>query len=151
MPPTIFFRVPLPCSSCGSPNDARAINLYTSGLGNDPIDTSVVPGQALELEPADFADAYLTLREPRDDEPIFTALELWGCRACHRLCVARLTFRRRTPFVVEFVGAEPATLSKDELDRAHYVSRRIDEWAPQPGDDVERIAELEARARPGAR
>ena len=144
MPPTIRFRVPLTCANCGSLNDAKSIRLYTSGLGSDPTDTSVQPGEALELEIADFDDAYLKLREPGER---FAAIELWGCDACHRLQAARLEFRRRTPQVTEFLGANVTSLSKQALDDAAYVSRRIDEWAPLPGDDVEQIAELERRLR----
>ena len=90
-------------------------------------------------------DAYLTLRAPREDEPTFSAIELWGCNTCHRLDAARLEFRRRTPHVIEFVGARVVPLSKAVLDEANYISRRIDEWAPMPGDDVERLVELERR------
>ena len=90
MAPTIRFRVSLACAHCGVPNDAASIHLYTSGLGNDPIDTNASPGTALELELADFEDGYLMLRAPREDEPTFAAIELWGCRNCNRLSAARL-------------------------------------------------------------
>jgi len=145
MPPTIRFRVPLTCANCGSLNDARSIRLYTSGLGSDPTDTNVGPGEVLELETADFDDAYLALRAAGER---FVAIELWGCNTCHRLQAARLEFRRRTSQVTEFAGASVTSLSKPALDEAAYVSRRIDEWAPLPGDDVERLAELERRLRP---
>jgi hypothetical protein len=54
---------------------------------------------------------------------------------------------RRTLAVVEFVGATVVQLSTAVLDEARYVTRRLDEWAPLPGDDVERLAALEARSR----
>jgi hypothetical protein len=142
MPPTIRFRVPLTCANCGTSNDARSIDLYSSGLGNDPIDTSASPGELLELDADEFDAAYLKLAEPGET---FVAIEIWGCASCHRLQAARLTFRRKTPGVVEFVGAAVTSLTKQALDEASYVTRRIDEWAPLPGDDVERIAELVRR------
>jgi len=143
MPPTIRFRVPLACSQCGHLNDARSIDLATSGLGADPIDESAFVGSALELGLEDFADGYLTIREPSDDEPRLIALEIWGCNTCHRLQVARLEFRRRTPQVVELVSARTGSFSPTALDEANYVSRELRTWAAQPGDDAERLAALE--------
>ncbi len=145
MPPTIRYRVPLVCSHCGNLNDARAIDLATSGLGADPTDTSAYPGSPLELGLEDFADGFLTLAEPRDDAQTIVALEIWGCRVCKRLQVARLEFRRRTVHVMEFVGATPGSFSKEALAGAQYISRELEIWAVQPGDDAERLAELEAR------
>jgi len=145
MPPTIRFRVPLVCSQCGHLNDAQSIDLATSGLGADPIDTSAFLGSVLELGLEDFADGYLMIREPADDEPRVIALEIWGCNTCHRLQVARLEFRRRTPQVVELVSATTSSFSKEALAEANYVSRELQTWAAQPGDDVEQLAELEKR------
>ena len=145
MPPTIRFRVPLVCSHCGNLNDARSIDLATSGLGADPIDTSAYPGSALELGLEDFADGYLTIRTPADDEQTLVALEIWGCGVCQRLQVARLEFRRRTPHVVELVSATPGSFSPEALAGAHYISRELQTWAVQPGDDADRLAELEGQ------
>jgi hypothetical protein len=146
MPPTVYFDVALTCTNCGSLNDARSIRLQTSALGNDPTDTHLVPGETIELDDEEFDTAYIDTK-PHATEPTFSAIELWGCRVCHKLRAARLQFRRRTPAVVEFVGATVVQLSTEVLDEARYVTRRLDEWSPLPGDDVERIAALEARSR----
>lgn len=78
MPPTIRYRVSLVCSHCDNLNDERNIDLATSGLGADPIDTSAYLGSTLELALEDFADGFLTLRTPADDEQTLIALEIWA-------------------------------------------------------------------------
>lgn len=145
MPPTIRYRVSLVCSHCDNLNDERNIDLATSGLGADPIDTSAYLGSTLELALEDFADGFLTLRTPADDEQTLIALEIWGCGVCKRLQVARLEFRRRTRHVMELVGATPGSFSTEALGAAHYISRELRIWAAQPGDDEKRLAELEAQ------
>lgn len=145
MPPTIRFRVPLACSQCGHLDDARSIDLATSGLGTDPIDTSAFVGSALELGLEDFAGGYLTIREPGDDEQRLIALEIWGCSSCHRLQVARIEFRRRTTQIVELVSARTSSFSREALDEANYVSRELRTWAAQPGEIAEQLAALEER------
>ena len=146
MPPYVHFRVALTCSNCGSFNEARSINLETASLGYDSDDTNLEPGETLEADDQAFDAAYIDTK-PGVTDPRFSAIELWGCSVCHKLRAARLEFRRRTPAVVEFVGATVVQLSTQVLDEARYVTRRLDEWAPLPGDDVERIAQLEARPR----
>lgn len=143
MASTLRYRVALTCSNCGALNEARAINLYTTGMGSEETDSNAYTGSAHELELEYFTDSFLTLRDPVDEQNV-VALEIWDCHACHRLRVARLAFRRRTLHVTQFLGAETSSFSTDALREANFVSRRIDEWAVEPGDDATRIAELEA-------
>lgn len=146
MPPTVHFRTALTCTNCGSFNEARSINLETTDLDYDPDDTNIVPGETLESDDEAFDTAYIDTK-PGANDPRFSAIELWGCSVCHKLRAARIEFRRRSPNVVEFVGATVVQLSTEVLDEARYITRRLDEWAALPGDDVERISELEARLR----
>jgi hypothetical protein len=75
--------------------------------------------------------------------PDITAIELWTCRACKLYSAAYLRFRVRTPHTLEFVGAEPiAKLTKEVLDGANYITRRIDDWNPLEGEDEARIEEI---------
>jgi hypothetical protein len=140
MAPRIFFRTALTCPCCGASNEARTIEL-SSALGNDPEWTSAMPGEALDVGLGDFENTFLTLRLPEDS--MVVALELWTCRACGVASLARLAFRIRTPRVVEFRGAEVVRqLTGDVLDAVNFVTRRIEDWTPQPGEDGSRIEEL---------
>jgi len=140
MAPRIFFDTPLTCPYCGTLNEARQIQL-SSPLGNDPEWTHVVPGEALDAGLAAFEDSFLTLRLP--DGPTFLAIEQWTCQSCRFGPFARLAFRIRTPRVVQFVGAEVVPLLTSEvLDAAHFVTRDLEDWTPQPGEDEARIEDL---------
>lgn len=143
MAPRIFFRTPLVCSNCGTLNEASTIQL-SSYLGNDPEWTWVEPGEVLELPPDDFENEFLVLRAP--DGPTITAIELWVCNTCKLYSPARLRFRARTTHALEFVGADELTaLTKEVLDGANYMTRRIEEWTVQPGEDEARLEELKQR------
>jgi hypothetical protein len=41
------------------------------------------------------------------------------------------------------VDARVAPLSRETLDEAHFISRSLEQWAPNPGDDVERVRAIE--------
>jgi len=140
MAPRIFFRTALACSNCGTLNDARTIQL-SSYLGGDPEWSWVEPGEVLDLPPDDFANEFLVLRAP--DGPDITAIELWVCNTCKLYSPARLRFRARTANALEFVGADslPA-LTKEILEGANYMTRRIEEWTVRPGEDAARIEDL---------
>lgn len=140
MAPRIFFRTPLTCPHCGTLNEASKIQL-SSPLGSDPEWTWVVPGEALDAGPGDFENGLLTLRLP-EGATLF-AIEQWGCRACHLASFARLTFRIRTPNVVQLVGAEVVpSLTREVLEAAHFVTRDLEYYTPLPGEDEARIEEL---------
>jgi hypothetical protein len=141
----VRFRVPLTCTNCGSLNDERTVHLYTSGLGQELADTSASPGEILDLELVDFEDGYFTLRQPTDDESTVVALEIWDCRMCLRCQVARLLFHRVGLLHWQFVDAQVVPLSTAVLDEAHFVSRKLEELAPNPGDDADRLRELQQR------
>ena len=143
MAPRIFFRVPLVCTNCGTLNEARTIDL-SSSLGNDPEWTYAEPGEALDVAPEELEDEFLLLRRPEGARAI--AIELWVCGSCKLYSPARLEFRTRTPRVLEFVGAiaVPA-LTREVLDEANFVTRKIEEWTPRPGEDALRIEELRRR------
>ena len=142
MAPRIFFRVPLTCPHCGTPNEARSIDL-SSTLGQDPEWVFAEPGEALDLSVGDFENDMLTLRLP--DANTIVALELWTCSSCRALAPARVEFRVRTPDVVELVGAAVVSLTTDVLAGAHFITRDIEEWTPRPGEDEARIEELKRR------
>jgi hypothetical protein len=139
MAPRIFFRTPLACSSCGTLNEARTIDL-SSPIGNDPEWTYAEPGEAIDAGADELEDAFVMLRRPH---ATIIAIELWTCRACKLQSPARLEFRVRTPRVLEFVGATaiPA-LTKEALDEAHFITRKIEDWTAQPGEDEARLEEL---------
>lgn len=140
MAPRIFFRTPLTCPYCGTLNEGSKIQL-SSALGNDPEWTSALPGEAMDAGLGDFEVTFLTLRPP--DGPTFVAIEQWTCQSCRLGPFARLTFRIRTPRVAQFVGAEVVPLLTSEvLDTAHFMTREIEYWTPQPGEDEMRIEEL---------
>jgi len=140
MAPRIFFRVPLVCSNCGTLNDARNIQL-SSSLGSDPEWTYVEPGEVLDVAAENLELEFLVVRPP--EGAAITAIELWVCNTCKHYSPALLRFRARTPHTLEFVGADaiPA-LTKDVLDNANYITRSIEEWTVQPGEDAARIEEL---------
>jgi len=130
---SIIFRVPLICSNCGSLNDERSNQLATASIGLGTIHEFVSPGDVLDLEVGDFADGYFTLRQPSNDDTRVIALELWGCVVCARVQAARLRFERIDATHWRFSAA---------LDEAHFISRRLEEWAPNRGDDADRVRAL---------
>ena len=131
--------------NCGSLNSAREIHLYTPSFGQDPADTDAEPGDILDLETVDFEDGYFTLRRPSSAESTVIALEVWGCRVCLRTQGARLRFEREDSTHYRFLDAEAVPLSANILDDAHFISRSLEELAPNPGDDANRIRELLGR------
>ena len=141
----IRFRVALRCISCGALNDERSGRLYTPGIGHDIGDTFADPGAVLALAPMDFEDGYFVLRRPASHEARVDALERWSCSRCHRVQFARLEFERVDSLHWRFVNAAVVPLSTSTLDEANFISRSLEEWAPNPGDDVVRVRALERR------
>lgn len=139
----VWFRAPLRCRSCGTESSDREVELYTSGLGRDPLDTRVSIGDVLELDLDDFADAYLTLRVPGPAERI-RALEQWGCRACGETQWALLVFEPVDEEHHRLIGIDAELLSAQTLRSVHYVSARLDLWIEaHPGalaDEVMAVA-----------
>jgi hypothetical protein len=143
MAPRIFFRVPLVCSNCGTLNEAHDIQL-SSSLGSDPEWAHVEPGEALHVAAENLELEFLVLRPP--EGPAIAAIEFFICNACRLYSPAMLRFRERTPEILEFVGADAVrALTKEILDEANYVTRSIEEWTAQPGEDEARIEELKRR------
>jgi hypothetical protein len=140
----IVFLVPLTCAACNSPNDERAGELYTHGMGNEAGHTFSNPGKLLDLEVVDFEDFYFTLRHPQDDAVVI-ALEIWECHNCHRVQFARLRFERVDATHWQFAGGCAVPASGSNLDEANFISRKIEEWAPSPGDDIDRMRDIVRR------
>jgi len=136
------FKVALPCIHCASLNDAGSIRLYTSGLGQDPLDTYASPGDLLDLDVMDFEDAYVTVRRPLPSDDVMTALETWGCRVCGHVQIARLRFSKVSDGKWRFLDASAVSLTRRIFDETHFVSRKLEEYTAQPDDDVERIRGL---------
>jgi hypothetical protein len=126
-------------------NNAHEIHLYTAGIGHEPGDTYADPGDVLDLEIVDFEDGYFTLRLPRVEDTTATALEFWGCGVCWRLQAARLHFARVDSTHWRFVEAMSVPLSSAVLDEANFISRKLDQWAHNPGDDSDRMHEIVER------
>jgi len=138
----IIFRAPLTCTNCGSLNDERSNQLYTAGIGHEAGDTRADRGDVLDLEVVDFEDGYFTLRRLSREDTTVIALELWGCRVCGRIQAARLHFERVDELHWRFEDARVVPLSSTFLEEAHFISRRLEEWAPNPGDDADRVWEI---------
>lgn len=144
MAPRIFFRTSLVCANCDTRNEASEIQL-SSFLGSDPEWTSASPGETIEAGPEELMEGFVLLRTPTTTQ--IYAIEIWKCKSCQCYSPALLEFRVRTIRVMEFIGArELPGLTSDVLDRAHYITVRIDEWTPRPGEDADRIeaARIEA-------
>jgi hypothetical protein len=121
--------------------------LYTSGLGQDSIDAIAKPGDVLDLEIIDFEDAFFTLRRPAEEDEAVIALEIWGCKVCRRVQFARLRFERVDALHWRFAYASVVPLSSVVLDEAHFISRSLEEWGPNPGDNVDRVRAILDRVR----
>lgn len=142
---SIIFRVPLTCANCRSLNDENSGELYTPGIGYEAGHTFADLGDVLELELIDFEDGYFAVRRAPQAEPTFSALEIWGCKVCCRVQIARLRFEQVDPSHWRFTSAEVVPLSSEVLDEANFISRRLDQWAPNPGDDVDRVRAIQRR------
>jgi len=154
---TVIFRVPLLCGNCGALNSERSGRLYTSSLGHDSANTHAHVGDVLDLELLDFEDGYFALRAPRDAELALLALEVWGCGVCLRTQTARLRFEAAGAAGWRLAEVSVAVLSRDVLEAAQFISRRLEELAPNPGDDAAGIRDIVRRIsqrlgrEPGAR
>ncbi|MBL8627490.1 MAG: hypothetical protein JNK64_39770 [Myxococcales bacterium] len=142
---TVRFKVPLTCTYCGSLNPANAIRLYTSSLGQDAADAELVLGGAIELELLDFADGFYTLQPPTGDVAAIAAVELWGCRACSRMQPARLDFGRVDADCWRLMSVSSVALTPEALANVHYLSRKLEEYAPEPNEPPGFLGELRAR------
>jgi len=140
MAPKVFFRTSLTCPHCGTPNDAKRLDM-SSPIGNDPDWEFVEPGEVLDVGVDDLEDGYLLLRAPESDRIL--AIEFFVCESCRVYAPAMLELRARTPYALQFVGATSVpALTKAVLDEANYIARKLAEWTPQVGEDVARIEEL---------
>lgn len=140
MAPRIFFRASVTCPRCGVLNDAEDISL-SSSIGSDAGWTFVNTGGAFELTVADLEDGFLLLRPPEGD--VIRAIEFFVCKTCKLFAPVELELRVRTPHIMQFVGATPVrALTAEVLDRAHFLTHKIEEWTSKPGEDVQRIEDL---------
>lgn len=138
----IWFRAPLTCLHCGSHSDDRATRLHTPGFGRYSTDSSVFPGEVLDLHLDEFSDGYLTLRHP-GAESDFSALEQWSCPVCGRAQWARLDFHREDPEHYRFTSARTVALTPGTLGDMNFISRWMDLWVESnPGDETEQILPL---------
>lgn len=142
---TVRFKVSLTCTFCGSLNPANAIHLYTSSFGQDSFDAELALGGVIELELLDFADGFYTLRPPADAVPTVAAVELWGCRSCHRMQPARLDFERVDAERWRLVNVTTVPLTPEQLADVQYLSRKLEEYAPRPDEPPGFLGELRAR------
>ena len=135
-----FFRTSLSCTRCGTVNDGRQIDL-SSPIGGYPDWDFVEPGEAVDAGVDDLEGPLLLLHRP-EGERVFV-IEFFVCESCRAYSPALIELRVRTPYVLEFVGATaiPA-LTREALDKAHFITDKIEEWTPQPGEDAERITQL---------
>jgi hypothetical protein len=142
MAPRIFFRTSIRCTSCGTLNDGQAIDL-SSSIGADPEWAFVEPGEAIDVGPDDLEGSLLLLHRP-EGERVFV-IEFFLCRSCRLYSPALIELRVRSPHVLQFVGATaiPA-LTREVLDNAHFMTDKVYEWTPQPGEDEERINQLKS-------
>lgn len=140
MAPRIYFRTSLTCPHCGTLNDGKKIDL-SSTIGSNGEWDFVEVGEAFELTVDDLTDGFLELSPVEGNRLL--AIEFFVCSSCRLYAPAMLEFRVRTPHVLELVNARvvPA-LTKSVLDEANFVTRRIEEWTPDAGEDVARIEEL---------
>lgn len=138
--PKIFFRAALTCPHCGAVNEAKEIDL-SSPLGNDPEWAVVQIGEVLDVSVNDLEETYLVLRHPETDRILI--IEFFVCASCRRYAPVMLEMRVRTTYALQWVGATsiPA-LPKAVLDEAHYLTRKIEDWGPKPGEDTERLEGL---------
>jgi len=144
----VRYYVDLTCSHCGSVNDRNRIRLYTSDLGQDPWDVEATVGKLLELDIRDFEDAFFTLRKPADSDTSLVALESFGCVVCQTVQFARLVFAHVDADHYRLDSASVVPLSDHTLDHAHFISRKLHDWSPNPGDNVERVEALLDRFLP---
>ncbi len=142
---TVRFKVALTCTYCGSPNPANAVHLYTSSFGQDPVDAELSLGGIIELELLDFADGFYTLQPPAVDVSAVAAVELWGCSSCDRMQPVRLDFRRVERDFWRLESVSPVALTPEALANVHYLSRKLEEYAPGPNEPPGFLGELRAR------
>jgi hypothetical protein len=144
MAPKIFFRTPLACTHCGTVNAAEDIDLG-SWIGADPHWPSVEPGEAIDVGPDDLEGSLLLLHRPENARILM--IEFFVCQSCRLYSPALIELRTRTPHVLQFIGATaiPA-LTREALDNAHFITTKIEEWTPQPGEDEQRITQLKNSA-----
>lgn len=143
----VRFQSGLTCSNCGSFNEARSIDLYTSNLGLDSADTYANPGDVFELNLSDFAEAYHALRKLEQGVSRLCALELWDCAVCHRMRPARLAFSKVDEQHWGYIGADAVMLSSGVLHECDYISRRLNEYLPDEAEDAPALQEIAARTK----
>lgn len=135
-----FFRTMLRCTRCGTLNDGKKIDL-SSPVGGEPDWDFVEPGEVVDAGVDDLEGPLLLLHRP-DGDRVFV-LEFFVCESCRAYSPALIELRVRSPYVLEFVGATAVpALTREVFDKAHFVSDKIGEWTPQPGEDEELINRL---------
>jgi len=117
-----FFVAPLTCMHCGRTAPADV----STGMSNHL--SSVFGGEVLrvgdrrDFRPADFAEAFLLLREPAPGEPT-RILHDWVCPYCDGYNWAEVVFADGT---LHSITAVP--FDREAVARAHYISERIAEY-----------------------
>lgn len=85
------------------------------------------------------------VQAPADDVSTLTAVELWGCRSCDRMQPARLDFERVDVERWRLVNVTTTPLTPERLADVSYLSRKLEEYAPGPGEPPGFLGELRAR------
>lgn len=139
MAQVVWFKVPLTCLTNGAEIARERVDLYTSALSPVVEDIGLEVGDAIDISIEDFEDAYYTLHAPDADEPVLRILERWGCAECHLDHWIRIEFKRTSDGKCELTGAEAVPLTRDMVERSHFVSRWMDSWLearPEPAFDA---------------
>lgn len=97
----------------------------------------------------DFEDGYFTLHRPDAGATRVTALELWGCKTCGRTQAARIRYEYIDFRHWRFIDATATPLSDAMLDEAQFISRQLEEWAPNAGDAIERVNRIRSQNEQG--
>ena len=73
------------------------------------------------------------------------ASETWGCKSCHRVNLALLSFERVDHEHYQFLSARMLPVTPDHIAEVMFLSRSLEEYWAFPGDDERLLAELVAQ------
>ena len=139
---SVWFDVSLNCCQCNRQIPGKNTEIYSSGLLLDPIDISIQPGEKIEIESAEFWEAYFEIKNPEGDR-VWIALEQWACPQCKSPQWAKIYFQKEASNQFLFLSAECVLLNPNTLKQIHFITRKIEYWIKDnPGPETETLFEV---------
>ena len=123
---TCYVANQLSCQNCGTVFKKDPKIDLSNKVNPEPGITTIYEGQTLEIDLEDISTDFFRINQPQGST--IKCAEIWSCPVCKVQNFAEITYLLRpNDGIVETI--QSVVMHCNYLDKIHYLSERIDDWA----------------------